>query len=77
MHGSESAYPLLIVEAEPEGRSAGLVQGIHAAFPGIRVISLPYDFKPSELFFFIGTALPMWSGFRSESVECATFSNVS
>jgi hypothetical protein len=49
--------PLLIVEADPEGRIPPEVRALRSRSPLLRVLALPSDFKPSELLSLIESAL--------------------
>jgi hypothetical protein len=57
IEGIGSGLPLLIAEADPEGRIPADVIGLRSRFPTLRVLPLPSDFKPSELFSLIGSAV--------------------
>jgi hypothetical protein len=57
IEGVADGFPLLIAEADPEGRIPADVIGLRSRFPTLRVLPLPSDFKPSELFSLIGSAL--------------------
>ena len=73
MKGNRRDFPLLIVEEDPEGLIPEGIREIHSAFPALTVIPIPSDFKPSELFRFIDTALLILPGYGETGSQLTCF----